>query len=56
MKTILTTLPADIQTQLQTIHKSYQAKEQALHISEKSDVNAILANYPDVKTKLDALK
>ena len=56
MKTILATLPADIQTQLQTIHKSYQTKEQALHVSEKAEVNAILANYPDVKAKLDRLR
>lgn len=56
MQSILATLSADIQTQLKTIRTGYQAKEQALHASEKSEIDTILAKYPDVKTKLDSLK
>ncbi len=53
---IIATLPATVQTQLKTIHDNYATKEDALRTAEKTEIDAILAGYPDVKTKLDALQ
>ncbi len=54
-ETIIATLPATVQTELKNIHDEYKAKQDALKTEEKTKIDAILAKYPEVKTKLDTL-
>lgn len=55
-RTIISSLPSDAQSQIQTIHTTYQTQMQTLRDKRKSEVDAVLAKYPDAKTKLDALE
>lgn len=54
--TVIATLPTAAQAELKNIHESYQTKEQALRTEEKTKIDAVLAKYPEVKAKLDALR
>lgn len=56
MDTILSSVSATDKTALEAIHTEYEAREKALRTEEKSKIDAIIAKYPDLKTKLDALK
>ncbi len=56
MESILAALPADAQASIQTIRDSYKTRLDALRTEEDTQVEAILANYPDVKAKYDAEK
>lgn len=56
METIIATLPSSAQTELQAIRDDYRTKQEALRTEEKTKTDAILASYPDIKTKLDALQ
>lgn len=56
MDTILSGVTAADKTAIEAIHTEYQAKEEALRTEEKAKLDAIIAKYPDLKTKLDALE
>lgn len=56
IETIMATLPTDIQTQLKSIRNEYQTKQEALRNEEKTKIDTILAQYPEIKTKLDAIE
>lgn len=56
MESIFSTLPSDAQTSIQTIHDSYKTKYEALRAEENTQVEAIIAKYPDVKAKYDTAK
>ena len=55
-KAIIATLPTDIQTELKAIHEEYRTKQDTLRTEEKTKIDAILAKYPEIKTKLDAIE
>lgn len=56
LEAIISTLPTDIQTELKAIHDEYKTKQDALRTEEKTKIDAILAKYPEIKTKLDAIE
>lgn len=56
MDTILASVSATDKTALEAIHTEYEAREEALRTEEKAKIDAIIAKYPDLKTKLDTLK
>ncbi len=53
---IIATLPTDIRTELKAIHEEYRTKQDTLRTEEKTKIDAILAQYPDIKTKLEAIQ
>jgi len=53
---IIATLPATTQIELKAIRDEYKTKQDTLRTDEKAKIDTILAKYPEVKTKLDALK
>ena len=53
---IIATLPTTTQTELKAIRSEYKIKQDALRTEEKAKIDTILAQYPEVKTKLDVLK
>jgi hypothetical protein len=56
MDTILSSVSATDKAALEAIHTEYGAKEEALRTEEKAKIDAIIAKYPDLKTKLDTLQ
>jgi type IV pilus biogenesis protein CpaD/CtpE len=56
MDTILTGVSAADKTAIEAIHTEYRTKQDALRTEEKAKIDAIIAKYPDLKTKLDALE
>lgn len=56
MEQILSSLPTDAQTEIQTIRDSYKVQFEALRTAEESKIEAIIAKYPEVKTKYDEAK
>jgi len=56
METIIATLPTSVQTQIKTLRETYKTKEEALRTEEETQLNTILASYPDAQKKLTALK
>lgn len=56
MDTILPGVTAADKTAIEAIHTEYQAKENALRTEEKAKIDAIIAKYPELKTKLDTLE
>lgn len=50
---IIATLPAATQKELKAIRDEYKAKQDTLRTEEKAKIDTILAQYPEVKTKLD---
>jgi hypothetical protein len=56
VEAIIATLPTSTQTELRSIHDSYQSKQETLRAEEKAKIDTVLTGYPDVKTKLDALQ
>ncbi len=56
IEAIIATLPEAVQTELKNIRATYQTKREALRTEEKTKMDTVLSAYPEVKTKLDALK
>ena len=56
MNSVLSALPTDAQTELKTIRESYKTKMEALRTEEETAMEAVIAKYPEVKTKYDAAK
>ncbi len=56
MTSILAGVSAVDKTAIETIHTDYDAREKILKTEEKAKIDAIIANYPAIKAKLDALK
>ena len=54
LEAIIATLPASVQTELETIRESYKTKQEALRTEEKAKIDTLLSAYPDVKAKLEA--
>ena len=56
VEAIIATLPTTVQTELKSIHDSYQTKHETLRTEEKAKVDAILTPYPEVKSKLHTIE
>ena len=56
MDTILSGVSAADKTAIEAIHTEYRTKQDALRTEEKAKVDAIIAKYPDLKTKLNTLE
>ncbi len=56
MDTILSGVTTADKTAIEAIRTEYRTKEEALRTEEKGKVDAIIAKYPELKTKLDALE
>ncbi len=54
-ETIIATLSAAAQSEINTIHDTYQIKQETLRSEEKTKIDNVLIQYPDIKAKLDAL-
>ncbi len=50
---IMSTLPESVQTEIKNIRATYEKKEEALRNEEKTQIDTILAAYPDIKNQLD---
>ncbi|MBX9809822.1 hypothetical protein K2X92_05520 [Candidatus Gracilibacteria bacterium] len=50
---IMSTLPESVQTEIKNIRTSYEKKGEALRNEEKTQIDTILAAYPEIKNKLD---
>jgi hypothetical protein len=53
---IMSTLPESVQTEIKNIRTSYEKKWEALRNEEKTQIDTILAAYPDIKNKLDTAR
>lgn len=56
MEEILSSLPTDAQTEIETIRESYRTQMESLRTAEESKIEAIIGKYPEVKTKYDEAK
>jgi hypothetical protein len=56
MDTILSGVSAADKTAIEAIHTEYRTKQDALRTEEKAKVDTIIAKYPELKAKLDALE
>lgn len=56
MDTIIATLSAETQAELEAIHDEYKTKQENLRTEESAKIDAVLIKYPEVKAKIDALK
>ena len=56
MDTILSGVSAADKTAIEAIRTEYEAKETTLRTEEKAKIDAIIAKYPELKTKLDTLE
>jgi hypothetical protein len=56
MDTILSGVSVADKTAIEAIRTEYRTKEEALRTEEKGKVDAIIAKYPELSTKLDALE
>lgn len=53
---IMATLPTTTQTEIKAIRDEYKTKQDTLRTEEKAKIDTILAQYPEVKTKIEALE
>jgi hypothetical protein len=56
MASLLAGVSAVDKAAIEAIHADYDAREKVLKTEEKAKIDTIIANYPDLKAKLDALK
>ena len=56
MDEILASVSQSDKAAIEAIHTEYSTKAEALHTEEKAKIDAIIAKYPELKTKLDTLK
>ncbi len=50
---IMSTLPESVKTEIKNLRTSYEKKWEALRNEEKTQIDTILAAYPEIKNKLD---
>jgi len=56
METVLSGLSDTDKASVKAIHEEYKTKQESLRTEEKGKIDAILANYPDIKAKLDTIE
>lgn len=53
---IMSTLPESVQTEIKNIRATYETREEALRNEEKTQIDTILAAYPNIKNQLDTAR
>jgi hypothetical protein len=56
MKTVLTSLPAEAQAQIESIRTNYRTQFETLRTAEEKEVEAIITKYPEAKAAYDTAK
>ena len=56
MKTVLSSLPTEAQTQIETIRTNYRAQFENLRTAEEKEIEAIITKYPEAKAAYDTAK
>jgi hypothetical protein len=56
IEAIFAGVSATDKTAIETIRTEYRARQDAIKAEEKAKIDTIIAKYPDLKAKLDALK
>lgn len=56
INTILSGVSDTDKTAIEAIRSEYQTKQEALRTEEKTKIDAIIAKYPELKTKLDTME
>ncbi|MBC7498683.1 hypothetical protein H7170_03515 [Candidatus Gracilibacteria bacterium] len=56
MASLLAGVSAVDKAAIEAIHTDYDAREKILKTEEKAKIDTIIANYPEIKAKLDAMK
>lgn len=54
--TILSGVSDTDKTAIEAIRSEYQTKQEALRTEEKTKIDAIIAKYPELKTKVDTME